>query len=142
MREGSGAQLVVVETVVRRAADGRADVAESRYARPLASADEPVRRAVLVGEGWQALEAFWLEGRPLAVLCLANEPEPRRAAPTGEERAADAARVVEVSLRGDGTADLLIPPGESARLRPACVSTLRARCRSGSARLAAFLVPE
>ena len=127
-----------------------------RYQRSLAlrTEDSPLFRRLVVGPNWTQLDLGGID-EPILVRLENEEGEDQRVIPTDDERAAIAARIVEVGVRTDpffrlgdpavaaSVAPLaLAPPGESLRFQPHpdTVSRLTVRCQSGTARCRLLVV--
>lgn len=131
-------RLTIVECVYHQPFGEQPTVVEHRYSRELESKEQVYERRVTIGENWQPLDTGWIER--LGLLVIANhEGHGLQRAPSDDERAAIAARVVEVGL--DGRAIWLVLPGESMRATPATLSGLQVRCQRGEARCTIHAYP-
>lgn len=133
--------LTVVETVYFQAGAGTPVYTEARFARLLASEEQPYQRVQKVGQEWQALDAGWLAGEGASLLVLANEFPQWRVVPTPDERLDAMAKVVEVCIGERSTPFAFIRPGEDCRFEPSDLTALRLRCRHGETKITATLIP-
>jgi hypothetical protein len=135
------AHLIVVATVYFRPADGGQPTArEARWSRPLEGAEAPYVRTLQATTAWQALDTGWIEQS--GFLVVTNDEGPARLVqPTEEERAAVAARILEIATHDGETAAWLVQPGEALFCHPADARRLRLRCQAGTARCTVALYP-
>ena len=155
------ARIVVTDTVYFQPAGDSPTSAQSQFVRFLESDEQPYLRKIKVGELWKSLDAGWLADIGCSMLLLANDKERFETNPTDEARDAADAKVIEVAFVDDvpdaeskkrtmhsaPVADagpkprLLIHPGESMRVIPAEVKTVRLRCRRGECSVTINLFP-
>ncbi len=110
---------------------------EMRWGRWLNAEDEqPWIRRMTIGDEWSVVDAGW-NADSLSLLTIENEFSRYQVMPTPEERRDDDAKLVELSLRGDGVTDFLLRPGEGMflPLAPERVIRLRVRCQLGSTKI-------
>jgi len=157
---GSKDRLLVTCTVSHFPADGsQPTVAGGPCSRWLATTEQCYVRKATVGESWQPLPDGWL--KEAGMLLITNEKVRWAAQPTAEERAAAEAKVLEVGMAvvGPSTSSpalnqaienlkpgyiqpfALVRPGESVRLEPVDLATLRLRCRMGESRITVSVFP-
>ncbi len=141
-------RLIVVGHVCHQQPfDDAGPPAEIAWVRYLASREQPVRRTMTVGEEWRPIYAGWLTSCS-AVVVHNHEGERRQRIPTEEEKAATAAKVIELSFSasggdGDWRPDILCLPGESqGPFCPANLESVHLRCRKGEARITVNVYPE
>jgi hypothetical protein len=132
-------RLVVVETVSCHPQGQDPVAVESRFARPLATLEQPFVRRFSVGSSWQALPPGWLERASMLVLSN-DEGKAPLVRPTQKEKQVLASRVVEVGV--GPLAFALVGPGESCRFSPHDLGSLRVRCQAGEAKCTLTLIPE
>lgn len=146
-------RILVVESVYFQPANASPVGVESRFGRELISDDEPYERRQPVGREWAALDSGWLKDSAMAV--LSNPAPVWQRIPTPEQLAEAMAKVVEVIFLRPAEhpncynmappSGVVIPPGESARLRPSSLGSTWLRCPSLSpgekVKLGVFLVP-
>lgn len=140
-------RLVVVETVYHAPINGkeRTESLESRWSRVL-DTDEPAfhRPRLPVGPDWSPLDGGWLQHG--SQLVIQNAVQAPSRIPTPAQAAELAGLVVEVYLGAGGAnnpqADILIPPGESARVYPARpINQIQLRCPRGKTSATVLIVP-
>lgn len=116
-------------------------VADPAWGRFVESDEQPWVRQLTVGPEWQALDCGWVERAGLMVLQNTEGKFPQ-VIPTEEERAAVAARVVELAYKPcPAFATWVVRPGAAHVGEPGDVKLLRVRCRSGTARCTLYLFP-
>lgn len=142
-------RITVTEQAVHQPADALPTAVEwPPFSRELRSDEQPYGpRRVAAGPRWQRLDQGWLDGAPVGMLFLRNEGAgARETRPTEEERALDAALVVELSLCPDGGASqppfALVRPGETCRYEPhPQAPPPYLRCPCGTVRVSYVLYP-
>lgn len=144
-RDLERARFTVVERLYHQQVGEKPFAFELQHQHWLDSRDEHYSRHCKAGEQWQPLDPSgnsWV--REAVQLVVSNEEGHfRRVNPTPEEKAAVAARVLELGLFVGGT---VVPfatlhPTASLRFEPIDPTLLRVRCRSGVARYWLILVP-
>jgi len=138
------ARITVVETIAHVGMDlgfTSPTGVEARWWRPVASAEQVYQRRLMAGPSWQPLDSGWIE--QVGMVVVENvEGHGLQVIPTPEEKAAIAARVVELGLMGDegDCRDFAcVLPGEHLRLQP--TQPVHLRCRAGEARVVVTVYP-
>ena len=130
-------RITAVSQVYFHQPNGQPTGADMRWGRWLNTADEQawVRR-MAIGEEWAAVDAGW-NADALSLLTVENEFTRFQVMPTPDERQAADLKWVELSLRGDGVADLILRPGEGVflPLAPGRAVRLQARCQVGQTKI-------
>ena len=149
-------RLTVVEKVYHQQHGEQPIQIERSFERMLQTQDAPYnghpRRTI--SEEWTPLDFGWLEDGGVSVAYVINdEGKNLKTMPTAEEKAAIAAKVLEIAnvvdlLDIDGTTKstpvgmiITIPPGETRLLSLDNFDPIRVRCRSGVARVSIWLFP-
>lgn len=136
----------VVETIYHIQVNEQPTSVETRYGRILKTDEQPFTRRFKVGPEWIPLPSGWLAEASLLLLSNEGAAEPVRGNPTPEQAAQAAAMVVDVAFNPcveklDSVPALLIPPGESMRVIPADLKTIRLRCLTGLVKCVLTLFP-
>ena len=136
--------ITVVEQIYHQPAGEEPTAYHHSFVRKLSVQEQPYSRKIKVGEGWQPLDLGWFADKPDAigmVQIINDEGHFLQTQPTDEERAAAAAKVIE--MRGSFVDKMvwLIPPGEAQRSSPACPGDLWIRCQSGVAQATVNVFP-
>jgi hypothetical protein len=133
-------RLGVVEHVYHQSSNDQPMQVEGRFSRPLLSNEQPFRRKLTATQERKRLETAWIDDA--GMLCLANEEgKCEQVVPTPEQRALNAAKVVELSY-GDSDDKWLILPGETFRGQPSNVKNLFVRCQCGTAECWVTIFPK
>ena len=138
--------MTVVEQIYHQPAGEEPTAYHHSFVRKLFIQEQPYSRKIKVGGGWQPLDLGWFADKPDAVgmvQVINNEGRFTQTQPTDEERAAAAAKVIEVvggmddptrSLwKGPVGMLLLVYPKESMRNTVERPNNLWVRCQSGVA---------
>lgn len=135
-------RLAVVENIYFIPPGEQPTGISNRHERKLLSDEQPYIRHAKLGVEWTKLDTGWLKkGSTLAI--RNEEGLALQTIPTDEQTQEIDAKVIEVSLRGDGVVDLLLlPRGDSCRFCPLNPETIFLRCRRGKARVNITLYPE
>jgi len=133
--------MTVVEHVYHQPFGEQPVGVDSSFNRKLDSDEQMFVRKFRVTEEWTPINVGWVESA--GMLMLSNdEGRSLQTLPSDEEKAAVAARVVELKYQ-DAPDDQAwtVLPGESMRAMPSQASLLMLRCRSESARVTLTLIP-
>jgi hypothetical protein len=133
------ARMTVTPTVYHETPDGQGVSVGTGFSRLLCCDADPDRVRMRLSESWQPLDLGRVPDVGFAY--LEHEAPRLQLQPTQSERHFLASQVVEVSFRGDGVADLLLPAGESTHFSPADAARVKVRVNRGVARLTVALIP-
>jgi hypothetical protein len=139
-------RLTVVETVHHSVGDSPVVSSDNRYSRWSTSGAQCVSLKGAAGAGWSALP--WDGSGPARALVLRNEAGMRGHAQPPDPALEELKEfVIELGVAASPgqasgvTTFATLGPGESCRLAPTDVGSLRVRCGGGNAPYSLFLVP-
>lgn len=126
-------RMGVIDTAFLAIPGEQTDSVEVRWSTEVSDVDQLWKRRLLATEDeWKPIDKGWVD-EPSMIILQNEEGKNLQVRQTQEQVDELKARVVEVSLRGDGTADLLVPPLDSVRFRAVNLDRVRVRCAKGKA---------
>lgn len=146
-RGAAPGRIVVVESIYHQLPGEQPVGTERRFARTLATDDQPAERRVTVTGTWALIPFGWLAPGAVSFLTVYNrEGQDLAVVPSAAAAAETRKRVIHIAFAGDDTAAALIPaleipPGEAARIPLHPAARPYARCPAGAARADVAVYP-
>lgn len=119
-------RLTIQGTVYFQYPDGPPVQFPLGYSRACESDESPYQRTISVDADGTALDLGWLDGKPVALVCLANR---------------DGQETVHVVFGHVVTGTVLLPPGLTLPIVPTSDTEVRLVCPTGRAKVSILVIP-
>ncbi len=134
-------RVTIVETVSHQVSGQEAESLTCQSAYEVASDEQSYKRHLRIGETWTPLDLGYLADEAGLIVLQNTEGKGLRVIPTEEQKAATAAKVLELCGAPNDVACWLIHPGRSFRGFPENPKKLFLRSQSGELRCTIFVTP-
>ncbi len=139
----NAALLTIVESLCYEGSDQPSTHHQDAYDKTIISGEFPYQRNLKITEKWAPVDLGGLES--VSVLHISCAKPQLRVTPTEEEKTLNAQKLLEIAGPPDSNGDfmplLILSPGESMRVTPACPSRLYMRTRTGTVRIQLLALP-
>ena len=134
-------RVTVVERIYHQNGIGPIYTIDTATSFQLTSNEQVYYRNLLVEEEWIPLDLGWIE-KPFFIVIQNLEGKGLRTYPTDEEKVQIEAKVIELSLAEPHTHPVLIPPGDSLKIKLQDPKSARIRCQKGNAIYTITAIPQ